>query len=115
MAMTLSENVSEKELVHTQLRGICIGERFFCSGCLLSFFLSSLSNNVFYCGGFPMSAGSHFSITETARLLGVPVTVVNNGFYRGVFDRERCLKMGGRCLVPREYIDAVVIPTLRRF
>lgn len=55
-----------------------------------------------------------FTITDAARTLGIPPKLLTNWFWSGDLDRGRCEKIGGKTLIPRDYIQWVIVPLLRR-
>jgi hypothetical protein len=54
------------------------------------------------------------SISDAAKANGVPPKLVSDLFFRGILDRDRCTRIAGRTLIPRDYARAVVGPELRR-
>ena len=54
------------------------------------------------------------SITEAAREGGAPPYILSHWLWRGRIDRERCIRLGGRTFLPRDYYTAVILPMLRR-
>ena len=54
----------------------------------------------------------YLSITETADLCGVAPGLVSSLFYRRRLDKSRCVRVAGRTLLPREYVENVVRPLL---
>lgn len=56
---------------------------------------------------------SLISTGDAARAIGVPPKVISDFFYAGRLDAERCPIVGGRRLIPCDYLDVIRIE-LRR-
>jgi len=61
-----------------------------------------------------MASEDYLSITDTARECKVPRAAIQYLFDRNRLERDRCLRIAGRTLIHRDYIEAVVKPELRR-
>jgi hypothetical protein len=56
----------------------------------------------------------HFSVSEVARRNGVPPRVISDLFYQRLLSDERCPVIGGRRLIPADYLPAITAVLLGR-
>jgi hypothetical protein len=49
----------------------------------------------------------YFTVSEVARQMGVPPRVISDLFYRRRLDDARCPILGGRRLIPSDYLSEV--------
>jgi hypothetical protein len=55
-----------------------------------------------------------YGIGEAARLAGCAPHYLSTLFYRGILDANRCGRVGGRIVVPAEYLDTIKAEVERR-